>query len=199
MTLDERPADELREALRNAIEDVDALLRTFNSLLKIARLEARVDENLDSFDANQVCHQVFEIYEPVAEEKRLMLSCRLCPGPCPIAGDANMLAQALSNLLENAFKYTPEGSAIEVSSRLENSLVVLAVTDNGPGIPEAERGHYLERLVRGEQERATSGSGLGLSLVQAIARFHNGDLILSDNEPGLRVELRLPSATRGDS
>ena len=195
LTLDERPADKLREALRNAIEDVDDLLKTFNSLLKIARLEARVAENLDGFDANQVCHQVVEIYEPVAEENQHSLLCRLHPDPCLVAGDAHMLAQAVSNLLENAFKYTPKGSVIEVSSRLEGGLVVLAVADNGPGIPEEERGHYVERLVRGEQERATPGSGLGLSLVQAITRFHRGDMILSDNGPGLRVELRLPGAT----
>ncbi len=196
LTLDQRPADELREALRNAIEDVDALLQTFNSLLKIARLEARVAENLDSFDANQVCHQVVEIYEPLAEEKQRSLLCRLSSRPCLVAGDANMLAQALSNLLENAFKYTPEGSVIEVSSRLESGLVVLAVADNGPGIPRTERVHYVERLVRGEQERTTPGSGLGLSLAQAITRFHQGDLILSNNEPGLRVELRLPRAKK---
>ena len=199
LTLDRRPADELREALRNAIEDVDDLLRTFNSLLKIARLEARVAENLDSFDANQVCHQVVEIYEPVAEENRRSLLCRLCPEACLVAGDANMLAQALSNLLENAFKYTPEGSVIEVSSRLEGNLVILAVADDGGGIPEVERGHYVERMVRGEQERATPGSGLGLSLAQAITRFHQGDMILSDNRPGLCVELRLPKAVNEKS
>ena len=199
LTLDERLADELREALRNAIEDVDSLLRIFNSLLKISRLEARVTENLNRFDANQVCHQVVEIYEPVAEENQRSLLCRLCPEACFVTGDANMLAQALSNLLENAFKYTPEDSGIEVSSRLESDSVILAVADHGPGIPEEERTHYVKRLVRGEQERATPGNGLGLSLTQAIVRFHQGDMVLSNNEPGLRVELRMPKATNEKS
>ncbi|MBL8668719.1 MAG: sensor histidine kinase, partial [Rhodospirillales bacterium] len=113
-----------------------------------------------------------------------------------IAAQRELLAQAVANLLDNAVKHTPAGGRIDVRVHGEGDDVVLTIADTGPGIPTADRARVLERFVRLEESRSTPGSGLGLSLVAAVARLHGASLRLGDNDPGLRVELRFPAAAR---
>jgi signal transduction histidine kinase len=144
---------------------------------------------------------VAELYEPLAEEKGIALETD-APFPLPMRGNRELISQALANLVDNAIKYVSSGGTaassptIKVQATSQNGQTVLTVSDNGPGIPEAMRGKVIERFVRLEESRSVPGSGLGLSLVAAVARLHGGELRLESNEPGLRAILVLP---RGDS
>jgi signal transduction histidine kinase len=182
------------EAIRGAIDEADRLLATFNALLRIAELEsgARLDQTAP-LDLSEVARSAAELYEPVAEEKGFALTVVAEPG-VRIRGDRHLLSQALANLLDNALKYAG-GGQIELRVFPKNGQAILEVTDQGPGIPEADRPSVLDRFVRLEPSRTTPGNGLGLSLVRAIARRHDGSVTLEDNRPGLRVCLqfaRLP-------
>jgi signal transduction histidine kinase len=183
------------EAIRAAIDEADRLLATFNALLSIAELEsgARHDQTAP-LDLSEIARSAAELYEPVAEEKGFALTVMAEPG-VRIRGERHLLSQALTNLLDNALKYAG-GGQIELRVFPKNGQAILEVTDQGPGIPEADRHNVLDRFVRLETSRTTPGNGLGLSLVRAIARRHNGSVALEDNTPGLRVRLqftRLPT------
>ncbi|HZH12442.1 MAG TPA: ATP-binding protein [Microvirga sp.] len=188
--------DELKTALEATIEESDNLIRIFNALLMIARLEAgNAREGLADFDAAEAVRDVIELYEALAEEAGVSLHVSI-ENDLPIHGNRELLGQAMANLLDNALKYgaAPDGSpqAISVSAQRADHEVRIVVADRGPGIPEAERHHVLERFVRLESARSRPGFGLGLSLAAAVARLHEGQLILEDNAPGLRVVLVLP-------
>jgi signal transduction histidine kinase len=183
------------EAIRAAIEEADRLLATFNALLRIAELEsgARLDQTAP-LDLSEVARSAADLYEPVAEQKGFALSVVAEPG-VRISGDWHLLSQALANLLDNALKYAG-GGQIELRVFHKDGQAILEVADQGPGIPEADRQSVLDRFVRLEPSRTTPGNGLGLSLVRAIARRHEGSVTLEDNGPGLRVRLqftRLPT------
>jgi signal transduction histidine kinase len=196
--------DELRHALESNIEESDNLIRIFNALLMIARLEAGgAREVLADFDAGEVVSDVSELYEAVSEQAGLPLTVAVEDG-LSVHGNRELLGQAMANLLDNAIKYgaakdedgadvNPAGRTIAVAARRADANVVITVADRGPGIPETERGHVLERFVRLESARSSPGFGLGLSLVSAVARLHGGVLTLEDNEPGLRAVLTLPA------
>jgi signal transduction histidine kinase len=197
---------EYRAALERTIEESDGLIRTFNALLMIARAESgQARGNMDDFDAADVARGIHELYEPLAEDNGLTLQVRA--GPAPLHGNRELISQALANLVENAIKYgqpalqplgadTAAGSrAILIEARRDGDSVLLSVTDHGPGIPEADRGHAVERFVRLEASRTQPGSGLGLSLASAVATLHGGALKLGDAHPGLRATLALPAAT----
>jgi signal transduction histidine kinase len=191
-----KSSEELRAALEAIIEESDNLIRIFNALLMIARLEAgNAREALADFDASEAVRDVAELYEALAEEAGVALEVSV-ENDLPVHGSRELLGQAMANLLDNALKYgaAPGGTpqAITVSAQRVDGEVRIAVADRGPGIPEAERGHVLERFVRLETARSRPGFGLGLSLVAAVARLHGGTLLLEDNEPGLRVVLSLP-------
>jgi signal transduction histidine kinase len=179
------------EAIRAAIDEADRLLATFNALLRIAELEsgAHLDETAP-IDLSEVARSAAELYEPVAEEKGFALSVVADPG-VRMSGDWHLLSQALANLLDNSLKYAG-GGLIELRVLHENGQAILEVADHGPGIPEADRQSVLDRFVRLEPSRTTPGNGLGLSLVRAIARRHDGSVMLEDNKPGLRVRLQFP-------
>ena len=188
--------DELKAALEATIEESDNLIRIFNALLMIARLEAgNAREALAGFDAAEAVRDVAELYEAVAEEVGVTLDVAVESG-LPIHGSRELLGQAMANLLDNALKYgaAPDGSSqtITVSAQRIGQEVRIVVADRGPGIPEEERSHVLERFVRLETARSRPGFGLGLSLAAAVARLHEGRLALEDNAPGLRVVLILP-------
>lgn len=188
--------DELKAALEATIEESDNLIRIFNALLMIARLEAgNAREALADFDAAEAVQDVAELYEAVAEEVGVSLEVSVESG-LPIHGSRELLGQAMANLLDNALKYgaAPDGSAqtIAVSAQRIGQEVRIVVADHGPGIPEEERSHVLERFVRLESARSRPGFGLGLSLAAAVARLHEGRLLMEDNAPGLRVVLILP-------
>ncbi len=189
-----------RETLERTIEEADGLIKTFNALLSIARLEAGAGgENRETLDLAALVSDVAELYEPVAEERGITLKAEAST-PVVIRGDRQLLGQAITNLIDNALKYGApaaeggNGWAPEVGVRAEthDGVAEIVVTDRGPGVPAAERERVLARFVRLEASRSEPGSGLGLSLVAAVARLHGGSLRLEDNEPGLRVVLTLP-------
>lgn len=190
--------EELRAALEANIEESDNLIRIFNALLTIARLEAggASRDTLDSFDVAEVARDVGELYEAVAEEAGVALTIT-APPDLRVRGSRELVGQAVANLIDNALKYgadNPDAGerSVAVSAGREGAEVAISVADHGPGVPEAERGHVQERFVRLESARTRPGFGLGLSLVAAVARMHGGRLVLEDNQPGLRAVLRLP-------
>jgi len=183
--------DSQHEAVRAAIEDADRLLATFNALLSIAEAESGVRrDRSELLDLGKIAHAAAELYEPVAEEKGFSLRLEAAPG-ITIRGDRHLLSQALANLLDNALKYAGSG---EIALRVgrEDGRAVLEVADRGPGIPVGDRETVLDRFVRLERSRSTPGNGLGLSLVRAVARLHDGAVTIGDNHPGLTVRLDFP-------
>jgi signal transduction histidine kinase len=203
--MQEASADDYRLALEKTIAEADNLLGTFNALLMIARAEAgSLRDSMSWVDLSTTLHDAAELYEPLAEEHDIKLSLDV-PEKLMIWGTRELLSQAVANLLDNAIKHglptdaegprTIEIAAVPEMSRGVKS-VALSVTDHGPGIPEDQRQHVLERFVRLEASRNTPGSGLGLSLVAAVARLHGGTVELDDAEPGLRVTLLLPVSGR---
>jgi signal transduction histidine kinase len=192
-----------RAALESTIEESDALIRTFNALLMIARAESgQARDGMTEFDAAEIARGVGELYEPLADEKGIHLKVD-APTAAPVHGNRELISQALANLVDNAIKYGgPDGAGgangaaaeIVVKAVGEGDRILLAVADGGHGIPEADRGRAVERFVRLEQSRSKPGSGLGLSLASAVARLHGGELKLEDNHPGLRTVISLPRA-----
>jgi hypothetical protein len=175
-----------------AVDETDQLIGTFNALLLIAEAEAGVArEAMAPVDLPVVVEGVVELYDPVAEEKGISL--HVAPsGTVTIAGNKRLISQALANLLDNAIKYTPSGGEVIVAVEDTPAGVALSVADNGPGIPAEARAHVLERFVRLEASRNSPGTGLGLSLVAAVARLHDARLDLEDNKPGLKATLIFP-------
>jgi signal transduction histidine kinase len=193
MTLDHGDGP-CRAALEEALGETDKLLATFAALLTIAQVEAGSQlENFEAADLARIAADALELYEPLAEEKGLRLTME--PGAfVPVLGNRGLIAQAAANLIDNAVKYTPAGGTISLSVRRDGGRAVLRVADSGPGIPPEAREKVLERFARLDASRATPGSGLGLSLVAAVAKRHGASLTLGDNHPGLAVELTFPTA-----
>jgi signal transduction histidine kinase len=192
-----------RDGLERTIEEADGLIQTFNALLLIARLEAGAveDTKLDT-DVAALVSDVIELYQPVADEAGLKLNYN--PGqPTHAAINRQLVGQAVANLIDNAIKYSkinvslPSQSTIDVSVQsAANGDPIIVVDDHGPGIPNSERGRVLKRFVRLEQSRSAPGTGLGLSLVAAVARLHDGAIRLEDNSPGLRVIMTLSGSAK---
>jgi signal transduction histidine kinase len=180
------------DTVREIIEECDQVLLTFNALLRIAQLEAGNRISIFSqLDLGELVQDVIDLYEPLAQEKQIEMHC-WCKEQ-RYDGDRDLLFQMLANLLDNAVKYTPDGGHISVTlTSSDRGHPILAVTDNGPGIPVADRENVFRRFFRLESSRGLqSGNGLGLSLVQAVVKLHHGDVRLSNNHPGLRVEITL--------
>lgn len=187
--------DRDREALANVLSQTDAALAVFDSLLRIATAEAGMDAvDFKSIDLAALAQDVTELYRPLAEEKGIELELSAEP-PAEIRGQHELMAQAIANVLDNAVKFTPAGGRISVVVRHRNGAVVLTVADSGPGIPRADRQKVLERFVKLEGSRAGPGTGLGLSLVAAVAKLHGAVLRLGGNDPGLEVEIRYRAST----
>lgn len=189
-----RPLDaaEARELLEETMRDAEHLIATFNALLAIARAESgALEAGAEPVDLAGLARDVHELYEPLAEERSICLELD-CAEPVVVRGQRHLLAQALANLVDNAVKYTPPGGRVVVRAGVGPPSFV-EVADNGPGIPEDQRAHALERFVRLDPQRSTPGNGLGLSLVDAVARLHGARLELLDNDPGLRVRLTFPA------
>jgi signal transduction histidine kinase len=201
----ERPPDTEadREALRKAVDEADRLVDMFSAVLKLARVEGAGNWRMERIDATSALRELVEFYEPVAEEKGQRLSGQIADG-LVLRGEPGLFAQAVSNLIENALKYTPDGGRVEVNAqRRADGRLEIAVMDNGPGVPPGDRDRVLERFVRLETARSTPGVGLGLSLVYAVARLHRGGLHLRDGLSntagvGLGAALVLPSLTAAE-
>ena len=196
-----REHSDYRAALESTIDESDELIRTFNALLMIARAESGGGSmQMAEFDAADLVRGVTELYDPLADEKGVSLTID-APQAVPVRGNRELVTQALANLVDNAIKYAAPRAgesagrappSIMVTARSNGDQALLTVTDNGPGIAEADRSRAVERFVRLEPSRSEPGSGLGLSLASAIAHLHGGALRLEDNAPGLRAVLALP-------
>ncbi|MGB8601229.1 MAG: HAMP domain-containing sensor histidine kinase [Rhizomicrobium sp.] len=175
-----------------AIGETDRLISTFNALLLIAEADAGAARGtMSPLDLSTVVPDMVELYEPLAEEKNLSLTA-LPSGVAVIEANRRLISQALANLIDNAIKYTPAGGAIVVSLAETPQGIDLTVADNGPGIADADRERVLQRFVRLEKSRNSPGTGLGLSLVDAVARLHEARLMLADNKPGLKATICFP-------
>ncbi|MBL8223686.1 MAG: HAMP domain-containing histidine kinase [Chromatiales bacterium] len=188
--------DAVRAELGDCLGESDQLLATFRALLRIARLESGTHEGeWQQVDLPALLHDAWELYAAVAEERDIRV--RPATGSGSVRGDADLIFQAVSNLLDNAVKYSPAGSEVSLELADRGADVAIRVADHGPGIPAAEHGKVMDRFYRVAATAALPGSGLGLSLVRAIAVHHGGRLEFGDNAPGLVAMLVLPKSPGG--
>jgi signal transduction histidine kinase len=184
-------AGEYAAAVEEAIVETQGILATFSAMLRIAEVEDGVRRaGFTRLDLAKVAADVTELYDPLAEAKGVALALKTAgPGPVEIPGDPSLLFEAIANLVDNAIKFTPAGGCVTVRVFQEDGRRGVAVADTGPGIPVAEREAVLRRFYRAEKSRHAPGSGLGLSLVAAVAKLHNLRLTIEDAHPGCRVTL----------
>ncbi len=191
------------QALERAVADTDELLGIFNAILSLSRLEAGESRaSIQTLDPADIAADLAELYEPVCEDDGLSFNSEIQSG-LTLLGDRGLLSQALANILDNAVKYTPSGGAVTLRLReTGEGMIELSVTDTGPGIPDTDRERVTQRFVRLDNSRTKPGSGLGLSLVQAIVDVHNGRFELGEGPgvvadghgAGLRASLCFPKA-----
>jgi signal transduction histidine kinase len=187
------PPEQTFAEIDGAVADVDRVIRIFDALLRLAEIDAGMRRSgFVTLDIADLAANAVEFYAPAAELKNIDLAF-ISEGPVSVSGDPILLAQALSNLIDNALKYAPVNGAIEVAVlKRSDGTAQVSVSDNGPGIADAEKSKVVQRFYRGDASRGTPGVGLGLSLVQAVAKLHGSALELSDQNPGLRVALTMP-------
>ena len=192
-TLRARPGANAAVEVDAAIEEADRLLSTFNALLRIARIESgTLRSGFGEVDMTVLLRDLAELYEPAAQERGQQIKVEL-PPQARVPGDRDLLVQAFANLLDNAIKYSPESGTVSLKlDRLSGGETRVRVSDTGKGIPQSEREAVMRRFYRGESSRTTAGSGLGLSLVDAVARLHRAELTLGGDVHGLVVEWRFP-------
>jgi hypothetical protein len=184
---------DLRAAIDRAQVDLDGIISVFQALLRISEIEAGARRSAFArVDLGPLLFDLAELYTAAAEEREQELI-HDTPPILPAFGDRDMLQQAVANLLDNALKFSPPGSTIRLSARTVGRMLEISVSDQGAGIPPEERARATDRFYRGETARNTPGSGLGLSLVQAVATLHGGSLRLEDNGPGLRAVITMPA------
>ncbi|TVV71934.1 sensor histidine kinase [Sphingomonas solaris] len=187
-----------REALLGGVlQETDALMRILTTVLEIGRSEAMAGrERFAALDPADLAAELAEMYEPLAEEAGVALVLEATPGisPARFAGHRQMLAQALSNLIDNALHYGAAGGTIALFVGVEGDMLHLGVADRGPGIAAGDEAEARRRFGRLDHSRSAPGAGLGLALVEAVAHLHGGTLRLDDNRPGLRATLLLPMA-----
>ena len=187
-----KDVDEMREHVTTATEDADRLLATFSALLRIARLESGSYKlRSEPIDLSVLVDDAVELYEVVATDRNVSIDLSVQKN-CPLTGDRDLIFQALVNLIDNALKYTPEGGDMRVAVVCNDAQARLSVEDSGPGIPRDDLDRVLERFYRVDASRAAPGSGLGLSLVKAVADIHGAELFIANLTPGLRVEIVFP-------
>jgi signal transduction histidine kinase len=178
---------EYATATESAIAEADALLEIFSALLRIAQIEAGAQRSaFTEVDLSALMRSIAEAYAPSAEDSQHKLGAAIEDG-VTLTGDRQLLAQMISNLVENALAHTPAGATVMLALRKAGTRLEIEVSDNGPGIPEAERDKVFDRFYRLDRSRTTAGSGLGLALVKAIAMLHGLSLRLEDRQPGLAV------------
>lgn len=201
---DATTSQELQDGLGQTIEAADEIIKTFDALLLIARLEAgAVSSTLEPVDIGALIRDAVELYEPVADEAGLSLTSKV-EDDVKLNANRRLVAQAIANLIDNAIKYSSRSGRVVGDNRLAGHVEVnvrrcggnrveISVSDDGPGIEAADRKRVVERFVRLEESRTAPGTGLGLSLVAAVARLHGGAIRLEDNNPGLRAVVDLPA------
>ena len=198
-SLDEDDPAAVRRTLDATLRDAEHVQRTLNSLLNIAQAQGGADATeFTPVDLDALAAEMAELYEPAAAERGIALAARRS-GPAVVQGSRQLLAHAVANLIDNALKYSPAGGRVEIGAASHGSRIALIVADSGPGIRADDRDKALRRFVRlqggsDEEEARAPGTGLGLSLVYAVARLHQAVLSLADNAPGLRVTLEFQAA-----
>ena len=185
-----------REALENVLLESENLIKTFNALLMISRVESgSTTAQMGRQDLSGIIGDIIDLYEPAAEEEGFQFKARI-EKDLMVSGNRELLSQLISNLIDNAMKYggatNVEENLIEIEARERGKNILVMVSDHGPGIPKNDRNKVLQRFYRMEESRNLPGSGLGLALVNAIAKLHSAALLLSDNKPGLQVSLEFP-------
>jgi signal transduction histidine kinase len=186
--------EDFRSRVEESLTELDSIVETFEALLRITQIEAGARKShFCTLDLAPLLAEVADIYEPVAEEAGDRLACAVrATATAPVLGDRELLTQLFANLIENAIRHSPRGTSLGVDLAAQDGRYIAVVWDTGPGIPAEERENVFRRLYRMEQERTTPGSGLGLSMVAAIAELHAAEITLKDNGPGLRVEVAFP-------
>jgi len=175
-----------------ALAQIEEIHVIFRALLRIGLIEGgERRQELNPVDLSELVERVTQAYQPVMEDAGRPFTVRIKPSQCAL-GDGGLLAQLLTNLIDNALVHTPQGSAIDVSLFRDDRRPLITVADHGPGVPSDKRQKILTRFYRLDQSRHTPGAGLGLALVSAIASLHHAELLIEDNGPGLRVRLRFP-------
>jgi signal transduction histidine kinase len=189
----ESETERLREALEAALAQIEKASATISAILRISAVEqsARRTQFRD-FDLAAVCVQLLDFYEPLAESKGVTMIVDAAT-VVPVRGDQDLLREALSNLIDNAIKFTPVGGAVRIEARMDDGRPFVLVSDTGVGVPPHERARIFDRFYRGEQSGQWPGHGLGLSIAVTIANLHGFKLTVEDNHPGARFELRATS------
>jgi signal transduction histidine kinase len=186
------PAEQ-EELLNSVVRNADGLMRILTTVLEITRSEALTGRKQFSwFDVGELAAELAEMYDPLAEERGASLRYDRPERPVPLFGHRQLLAQAVSNLLENAIRYGSTGGEIDVRVSPGEKRIRVEVADRGPGIPLERRDEARRRFGRLDSSRSDEGAGLGLALAESIAHLHEGALLLDDNQPGLLTALDLP-------
>jgi signal transduction histidine kinase len=181
------------QLLAGIIQQADSLMRILTTILEIGRSEALTSRKQFAwFDAGQLMGELAEMYEPVADDAGAELVLQRIRGDLKVNGHRQLLAQALSNLIENAIKYGASGGEIGLGAAVHGDRLALTVSDRGPGIPEQDRVEARRRFRRLDTSRSLEGAGLGLALAEAIAHLHGGELVLGDCRPGLKATIEIP-------
>lgn len=192
--LESRDSASYKESLQATRSDIEEVLKTFNALLEIAQVETgHFRGEMKTLDLSELSTQLVEMYVDIFDDQGQSLNVTIEPNIC-IQGNRQLLAQLISNLLENAHKYAGDKAHVLFDLRCDGDMAVLSVSDNGRGIPSDRLQDVLQRYVRLDSARNTPGNGFGLSLINAIAQLHGADLVLENNAPGLAVSVRFTSA-----
>jgi signal transduction histidine kinase len=192
--LSARNAEDDQALIGDTIADLDAVLRIFASIVRIAQIETQARKGaFRTVNLAEIASEVVELYDAAAEQDGTHLS---LAGDSEVlaTGDRDLIFDAIANLVDNALKHGRAGGQVVVRTETVVGQSVISIADDGPGIPPCERDHVFKRFYRVEQSRYTPGNGLGLSLVAAVARLHGASIELLDNAPGLTVKLRFAAA-----
>jgi signal transduction histidine kinase len=190
----EAGADQLRAALEAALCQIEKVSTAVSAILRISAVENGAGKaQFKPFDLGSVCAQVFDFYEPLAESKGVDMVIDAVR-PLPVRGDQDLMREAVSNLVDNAIKFTPAGGRVRIEARMAGGRPLLRVSDTGPGVPRQERERIFDRFYRGERSGKSPGHGLGLSIAESIANLHGFTLTVEDNNPGARFELTAAAA-----
>lgn len=187
-----RPTD-----IAASLQQTEEIISTFNALLRIAQIEAvNKQEQFEPIDLGAIIRNVGEVFEPIAEDKEMVLETRITEPSAKVMGDPELLTQLLVNLVENSIKHCPVGSHIEIALEQISDATILTVSDDGPGIEPGIREQVLRRFFRAESSRNSPGNGLGLALVKAVADIHSGEIEVLGNNPGTVIQIRFQNITQ---
>jgi signal transduction histidine kinase len=190
----ESGTEQLREALEAALVQIEKVSMTISAILRISAVEqGGREKQFKDFDLAAVCAQLLDFYEPLAESKGVTMIGD-ATAPVLVRGDQDLMREALSNLIDNAIKFTPAGGTVRIEARTADGRPFALVSDTGVGVPLQERAKIFDRFYRGERSGQTPGHGLGLSIAETIANLHGFKLTVDDNHPGARFELRATSS-----